>query len=804
MESMTHSQSQLQAYVLLQELHKRWTPHPKQVEIGKALFNDGKNSVFVQCGRKFGKTEIATYILWRWAQMYPNSACYYIAPLQTQAKEIIWSDPRLITFGPREWLLDGSQGVNNTEMRLKFKNGSFIKVDGSDNYEKHRGTRPAIIVYEEFKDHRKEFRDVMRPNLAVHQAPEVFIGTPPDDDSPENEFIRTAEEHKVDPVKYFIHAPTWSNPHIPESWLKMEKQRLYARGEGDVWEREYGANVVKGGSNKIFPMLSRDIVRPHNEIVRSLAKDLKKHQWFAVTDPAAASVFGSLFIALNPYTQHIYVLDEIYEREQAKMTVRQIGKRVIDTVEALAPRPRCEWRLIYDEAETWFQNEMQEHFEEALEPTHKALHDKDIGISLLKDVLLAGKITISDKCVHFYWELDNYRKDHTGKIPKKNDHCIAKGELVTTDRGLVPIEYVTTEDKVLTTSGMKRVLRAWRSGTEEVYEVVLSSGHKVRCTSEHKIYTRNRGFVRADALRYADECVIEIPWTELLSMVSSTDVIQALKSVVTDYTTGARRNIGKKLELDICITQSGYHIMGQSKKVSTSTMLTETQRITGSKILGVSQEKSTTESIEQTDQGAGKTILSYSKGSDLWQRCGMGLKMVLHGIGNMAKMCLEVLQGKIKQKESVTVVEKSTLQTHWPRNVAQGSAQITASQHTDGSQESITKRERANRVRLGTQLINTQEVDTVLVRAEFVALKKTGEIKPVYDLTVHGKPEFFVGGILVHNCLDCFRYFLGATMYSLREVEEVIPEKDENYRPRSMESELREWRDSDASDFLLD
>lgn len=403
-----------------------WVPHEEQALCAVKLFYEDIRSIFVQCGRKWGKTELATYILWRWAQNYPESGCYYIAPLLTQAKEIIWADPRLQGFGPREWLLDGDSGINNTEMRLRFKNGSFIKVDGSDNFEKHRGTRPSIVVYEEFKDHRKEFRRVMRPNLSVYNAPEIFIGTPPEDfgDEESNEFLLTAKEHQADPRKFFLKAPSWSNPNIPKAWFEEEKQRLYARGEGDVWEREYAAQYVKGGAHKIFPMLKKEITKPHSELMIEIHRDRRKLEWYCFADPAGATCFAVLLIAINPYTRHLYALGEIYETKQEEMTVSKIGQKARTLRQSLTVDPRIEWRLGYDEAETWFANEMLELYEESWEPTQKAKHDKISGLSLIKDILNLGKLTVSSECPNLFRELDSYRKDENGRIPKKNDHLI--------------------------------------------------------------------------------------------------------------------------------------------------------------------------------------------------------------------------------------------------------------------------------------------------------------------------------------------------------------------------------------------
>jgi hypothetical protein len=406
-------------------LHKNWTPHEGQIEAGKALFNDDIRKVFIQCGRKWGKTELAIYILWRWAQLNPGRGCYYVAPQLKQAREIVWADPRIKTFGPRNWLHDGDYGINNTEMRLRFKNGSFIKIDGSDNYDSHRGTRPGILVYEEYKDHRREFRQAMRPNLGVYNAPEIFIGTPPEDvdfNDADNEYVRTAIEHIEGKKSLYKKAPTWENPHIPQWWLDEEKERLIKRGDEHEWMREYAAEFCKGGASKIFPMIDRAMIKPHKGIIDELRRDLKKLEWFIIADPAAATVFGVLFMAVNPYSRQIYFLDEIYEDDQYEMTVQKIGRRIASKRHQI--NPYADWRKIYDEAATWWSSEMLDHFDEYWEPSQKAQNKKEVGIGLLKDIMLADKCTFSDRCVKLFWEMDNYRKDKHGRIPKKDDHLI--------------------------------------------------------------------------------------------------------------------------------------------------------------------------------------------------------------------------------------------------------------------------------------------------------------------------------------------------------------------------------------------
>lgn len=407
----------LRAYAeIIKGLHAKFTPHAAQVKIGQALLRDDFKDIFVEAGRNLGKTTLVCYLLWRWAALNPGSENYYFAPYMKQAREIVWASYMLQNFGPREWVFD----ENNTEMRIPFRNGSFIKADGSDNVNAYRGVKPnGLIIFDEFKDFRPEFYDAFDPNRAAYNAPLIIIGTPPDRHC---QFSEVRDAFKKDPKKAYFHAPTTENPHISKEWLESKRQELIDRGEEDVWQREYLALQVTSGATKIFPMVTKEIVKPFDEIMRTLQRDRKRLEWIWFADPAAASTFAVLFAAYNQFTKQVFLLDELYEQNQANMTVKTIGQQILAKKAEL--NDRSEWRQGYDEAATWFQNEMLDNFQEHLEPSQKAANDKEVGLSLIKDALLQKKLIISDRCVKTFWEMDNYYKDRNGNIPKKNDHNI--------------------------------------------------------------------------------------------------------------------------------------------------------------------------------------------------------------------------------------------------------------------------------------------------------------------------------------------------------------------------------------------
>ena len=167
------SQEERLYYAVLESLHSSFTPHEGQVPIGNAIFNDGFKRVFVRCGRNFGKSVFATYCCSRYALLNPDSRVYYFAPLYKQVKDIVWY-PRLLQSFIDPTFVDRT---DNQDARIFLKNGSFIKLDGSDNYETQRGYKPDFVVADEFAEFNEYWLNVMIPNLAARDATIMFIGT---------------------------------------------------------------------------------------------------------------------------------------------------------------------------------------------------------------------------------------------------------------------------------------------------------------------------------------------------------------------------------------------------------------------------------------------------------------------------------------------------------------------------------------------------------------------------------------------------------------------------------------------------
>jgi len=419
---------------VLSDLHSVFTPHRGQVNAGHALFTDLKKRVFIECGRKWGKTELLIYCLYRTCLLKPNQFCYYIAPYRDQIRDLVWANSRLPFFLPKNLMEKYGITINNSDFRVIFRNGSFIKCDGADNYEKGRGySATGLVVYDEFKDHNPNFHDGFEPNLGITDAPLMIIGTPPD--ASEDSFKRwctMADETKYSPVGFHIQMPSMTNPHINKDFFIRKENELREKGEYWKWQKEYLAMRVSAAGNNIFPMLSKDKhIKKFKDMMDIIGCFPKQWDFYASFDPGSAKCFAVLFVAINRYSKQVFVLDQIYATKLEECRVDNILPKAIKIMKDIMPH-QDSWTCVYDYAATWFMNEAQspKYIEDInLIPCTKDLKNKETKLSLIKDMLIKPMcFYMSDKCVNndtgLYWEMEKYATDDKGKIPKENDHAI--------------------------------------------------------------------------------------------------------------------------------------------------------------------------------------------------------------------------------------------------------------------------------------------------------------------------------------------------------------------------------------------
>lgn len=124
------------------------------------------------CGRRFGKTYLATRELARFAR-FPDRRCWFIAPTRGQGKGIVWE-----ALKNRLTDLNWVAKINESELTITLRNASEISIKSADAYDRMRGFSVDFVVFDEFADMDPDVWTSVRPTLSDKQGCALFIGTP--------------------------------------------------------------------------------------------------------------------------------------------------------------------------------------------------------------------------------------------------------------------------------------------------------------------------------------------------------------------------------------------------------------------------------------------------------------------------------------------------------------------------------------------------------------------------------------------------------------------------------------------------
>jgi hypothetical protein len=156
----------------------KFEPRPYQVPL-LAAFDQGYKRMIAVWHRRAGKDKTCVNVTARETQRRVGTYFYFL-PTYAQGKKIVWDGMdsagfRFLHHFPKE-LWEGQP--NNTEMKLRLKNGSVFQVVGSDNIDSIVGTNPVGCVFSEFALQDPRGWDYVRPILAENGGWALFNGTP--------------------------------------------------------------------------------------------------------------------------------------------------------------------------------------------------------------------------------------------------------------------------------------------------------------------------------------------------------------------------------------------------------------------------------------------------------------------------------------------------------------------------------------------------------------------------------------------------------------------------------------------------
>lgn len=349
---------------------------------------------------------------------------------------------------------------------------------------------------------------------------------------------------------------------------------------------------------------------------------------------------------------------------------------------------------------------------------------------------------------------------------KEDDHgCLVAETLVTTDRGRVRIDCIRNGDKVLTRYGYRPVTAAGQtSAGASIFEVSLSDGSILAGTDDHPVFVRGRGYVKIADLRPGDPVVTErggvacrrraLVRKRSFSAGSRFGVIQSQVSGQKETTTLRTLGTGAVVSAG-CTRRFGNGRTAKYRTGATSTTKTETRSTTKSATWSASLVAST-----QRCTSARSRRRDWTSCDGAWitrgntHHGGTDPTPAEPGTVNWAGH-----RGRTKARprwSAIIAAASTRLGYHVQR--ALGSAPTGVRRLREGLPASTSSTLRADTADPTSHTTRTRKGHSA--HAHVLSVRATGEIRPVYNLTVDAPVgEFFANGCLVHNC-DATRYMV--------------------------------------------
>lgn len=178
----------------------------------------------------------------------PPATYWYIEPTYNEAKSSIWTEQSML-FGNK--LLGGPlketiDKVNESELMVKFKNGSILQLKGGDNAERLLGANPQGIILDEyamFKDGDIWYR-IIEPILRANKGFAWITSTPKSHNHFHKLYQRGLEDVK-DWKSFFLAAD--SNVIFSDEELETIRSGMPTR----LFNQEYLCHFLSGSGSLI-------------------------------------------------------------------------------------------------------------------------------------------------------------------------------------------------------------------------------------------------------------------------------------------------------------------------------------------------------------------------------------------------------------------------------------------------------------------------------------------------------------------------------------------------------------------------
>lgn len=246
------------------------------------LASEKKFSVLVWHRRATkSRTALNKQILKILARTQPG-VCYYVLPTYRQAKQVIW-DTLINDHVPPEIY----EKKNDSELAIYYKNGVIQRFIGSEDPDKHRGTNPFDVVFDEYSEQPEEiWTAVFQPVLRENKGTATFVFTP----KGKNHAWKLLQLAKGNPEWF------WSVKTVAQTGIFTEDELLEIQRNTPqaLYQQEYMCEFIEG-AGQFFRRIVQNTYDPNRVLPEQgdfqIGVDLAKYQDWTVITPFNVNFF---------------------------------------------------------------------------------------------------------------------------------------------------------------------------------------------------------------------------------------------------------------------------------------------------------------------------------------------------------------------------------------------------------------------------------------------------------------------------------------------------------------------------------
>lgn len=287
----------------------QWKYDNTQLELRNFVLSNDNSQVFVfECSRRLGKSRTMLTLAIEECLKSPNYKVNYVAPTAAMLKNFL--------FPMAEEILEDCPSairplISLNQSTIKFKNGSEIKLSGTDNKraDKLRGRASHLCIVDEAAfctDLNYVVDSILQPTTLTTGGKIILVSTPPVSmDHPFIEYVKRAKFFKRHILKTI-----YDNPRLTPEQIKSAADA--AGGiDSNQFRREYLCEHLASSDNVVVPEFTKE---KQKEIIKEIEMPFYFDGYVSM-DVGGTDFTGMLFAIYDFQNAKIYIIDELLLKE---------------------------------------------------------------------------------------------------------------------------------------------------------------------------------------------------------------------------------------------------------------------------------------------------------------------------------------------------------------------------------------------------------------------------------------------------------------------------------------------------------